>query len=164
MRAGLDYRHGTGHGVGAALNVHEGPQSISPRWGNTTGLQAGMVLSNEPGYYEDGAFGIRIENLLVVAEAATKHNFGGKGYLGFDRLTHIPIQKDLIDVAMLTAEEADWVDSYHADVWERISPLLQGADDGAALAFLREATAPLGREGLGAAADSPVALASAGAS
>lgn len=90
--AGLDYRHGTGHGVGAALNVHEGPQGISPRFGNMTGLQASMVVSNEPGYYEDGAFGIRIENLQIVAEASTAHRFGGTTFLGFERLTLVPIQ------------------------------------------------------------------------
>ena len=88
---GLDYRHGTGHGVGAALNVHEGPQSISPRFGNPTPLRPGMVLSNEPGYYEDGpdGFGIRIENLLVVREAATAKTFGEKKYLEFYPLTPV---------------------------------------------------------------------------
>jgi Xaa-Pro aminopeptidase len=94
---GLDYRHGTGHGVGAALNVHEGPQGISPRFGNMTPLMPGMILSNEPGYYEDGAFGIRIETLLRVVEAQTKFNFGDTGYLSFDVLTLIPIQKKLME-------------------------------------------------------------------
>ena len=150
-RAGLNYLHGTGHGVGAALNVHEGPQSISPRFGNLTPLEAGMVLSNEPGYYEDGAFGIRIENLLVVREMKTENNFGGKAFFGFERLTHIPIQKALIDTSMLTPDEANWVDTYHADVRERLAPLLQSADDAEALAFLEEATAPLDRVGLGEA-------------
>lgn len=91
--SGLDYRHGTGHGVGAALNVHEGPQGISPRFGNSTGLQASMVVSNEPGYYEDGAFGIRIENLQIIAEAKTSHRFGGTSFLGFERLTLVPMQE-----------------------------------------------------------------------
>ena len=76
-KAGLDYRHGTGHGVGAALNVHEGPCGISPRI-NHTALEPGMVLSNEPGYYEDGAFGIRIENLLIVKSVETPNRFGDK--------------------------------------------------------------------------------------
>lgn len=89
---GLDYGHGTGHGVGAALNVHEGPQSISPRYGNTVGLREGMVCSNEPGYYQTGAFGIRIENLLVVRRRQTAHQMAGRSFLGFDQLTHVPIQ------------------------------------------------------------------------
>lgn len=101
---------------------------------------------------EDGSFGIRIENLLVVREAKTEHNFGGKTYLGFERLTHIPIQKALIDVALLTTEEADWVDAYHADVYALIAPLLEDdEEDASALAFLKEATAPLDREGQGSA-------------
>lgn len=91
--SGLDYRHGTGHGVGAALNVHEGPQGISPRFGNLTGLQPSMVVSNEPGYYEDGAFGIRIENLQVIVDAKTANRFGGTTFLGFERLTLVPIQE-----------------------------------------------------------------------
>ena len=79
---GLNYRHGTGHGVGAALNVHEGPQSISARFGNTQPLLPAMVCSNEPGYYEDGAFGIRIENLFVVVERETPFRFAGQPYYG----------------------------------------------------------------------------------
>ncbi|XP_027349794.1 aminopeptidase P2 isoform X2 [Abrus precatorius] len=92
-KVGLDYRHGTGHGVGAALNVHEGPQSISHRYGNLTSLVNGMVVSNEPGYYEDHAFGIRIENLLYVRNVETPNRFGGIEYLGFEKLTYVPIQK-----------------------------------------------------------------------
>ncbi|KAJ4832200.1 Aminopeptidase P2 [Turnera subulata] len=91
-KIGLDYRHGTGHGVGAALNVHEGPQSISYRYGNLTSLQKGMIVSNEPGYYEDHAFGIRIENLLYVKEVDTPNRYGGIEYLGFEKLTFVPIQ------------------------------------------------------------------------
>ncbi|PPR97346.1 hypothetical protein GOBAR_AA23319 [Gossypium barbadense] len=91
-KIGLDYRHGTGHGVGAALNVHEGPQSISFRYGNVTPLQKGMIVSNEPGYYEDHAFGIRIENLLCVQEINTPNRYGGIEYLGFEKLTFFPIQ------------------------------------------------------------------------
>ncbi|GFZ02959.1 metallopeptidase M24 family protein [Actinidia rufa] len=94
-KIGLDYRHGTGHGVGAALNVHEGPQSISFRFGNMTPLQKGMIVSNEPGYYEDHAFGIRIENLLHVEESDTPNRFGGIGYMGFEKLTFVPIQTDI---------------------------------------------------------------------
>ncbi|BBH06565.1 Metallopeptidase M24 family protein [Prunus dulcis] len=104
-KIGLDYRHGTGHGVGAALNVHEGPQGISFRFGNMTPLQKGMIVSNEPGYYEDHAFGIRIENLLVVKEVDTPNRFGGIGYLGFEKLTFVPIQAKLIDLSLLSAAD-----------------------------------------------------------
>ncbi|EEF49835.1 xaa-pro aminopeptidase, putative [Ricinus communis] len=123
-KIGLDYRHGTGHGVGAALNVHEGPQSISFRYGNTTPLQKGMIVSNEPGYYEDHAFGIRIENLLHVKEADTPNRFGGIEYLGFEKLTFLPIQTKLVDLSLLSANEIDWLDDYHSQVWEKVSPLL----------------------------------------
>lgn len=134
--AGLDYRHGTGHGVGAALNVHEGPQSISPRFGNPTPLRPGMVLSNEPGYYEDGGFGIRIENLLIVNKADTAHTFGDKDYLKFDYLTHIPIQKKLIDFGLLSEKEVRWLNEYHQAVWDRVAPRVE---DDEVKAWLKEA-------------------------
>ena len=139
---GLDYRHGTGHGVGAALNVHEGPQSVSPRFGNPTPLRPGMVLSNEPGYYEDGpdGFGIRIENLLVVREAATAHTFGDKKYLEFTPLTLIPIQKKLIDWNLMAPKDIAWLNEYHAQVWERVSPRVE---DEETKAWLRDATKPV---------------------
>jgi len=124
--SGLDYRHGTGHGVGAALNVHEGPQGISPRFGNMTALLPGMILSNEPGYYEDGAFGIRIENLLHVVDADTKHNFGDTGFMKFESLTLIPIQAKLMDLNIMSDKEIEWVNEYHAKVWEKISPRVEG--------------------------------------
>eukprot|EP00238_Polyblepharides_amylifera_P013764 CAMPEP_0196598434 /NCGR_PEP_ID=MMETSP1081-20130531/94318_1 /TAXON_ID=36882 /ORGANISM="Pyramimonas amylifera, Strain CCMP720" /LENGTH=636 /DNA_ID=CAMNT_0041924129 /DNA_START=383 /DNA_END=2290 /DNA_ORIENTATION=- len=114
---GLDYRHGTGHGVGACLNVHEGPHSISPRYNNMTPLRSGMIVSNEPGYYEDGAFGIRIEHLLVVEEKKTPNRFGGVDYLGFRPLTHIPIQSKMMMPELLSPAEVAWIDSYHAQVW-----------------------------------------------
>ncbi|XP_024019004.1 probable Xaa-Pro aminopeptidase P [Morus notabilis] len=138
-KIGLDYRHGTGHGVGAALNVHEGPQSISFRYGNMTPLQKGMIVSNEPGYYEDHAFGIRIENLIVVKEADTPIRFGGIEYLGFEKLTFVPIQAKLIDLTLLSAEEITWLNDYHSQVWEKVSPLL----DGSALQWLWNNTQPL---------------------
>ena len=141
-QAGLDYMHGTGHGVGAALNVHEGPHSISARWGNTTGLRAGMVVSNEPGFYEAGAFGIRIENLLVAEPRATARA-GDKAFLGFRQLTHAPIQASLIDAALLAPAEVAWVDAYHERVWAAVSPRLDEGCDGRR--WLREATAPLAR-------------------
>jgi len=136
---GLDYRHGTGHGVGAALNVHEGPQGISPRYGNLTGLLAGMILSNEPGYYEDGAFGIRIETLLQVVKAETKFNFGDTGYLAFEVLTMIPIQTKLMDMSIMSTKEIKWVNDYHAKVWKNISPRVSGAT----LKWLENACKPI---------------------
>ena len=144
-QAGLDYAHGTGHGVGAALNVHEGPQGISFNFANQTPLQPGMVLSNEPGYYASGAFGIRIENLLIVVEKPGLGGPGGKDprkrkFLGFERLTHIPISKRLIKAELLAPEEVAWLDAYHAEVWEKVGPLVQSAE---AKAWLLEATAPL---------------------
>ncbi len=144
-QAGLDYAHGTGHGVGAALNVHEGPQGISFNFANQTPLQPGMVLSNEPGYYSAGQWGIRIENLLVVVE---KQGLGGEGrdprarrFLGFERLTHIPISKRLVKKELLVPEEVRWLDGYHAEVWAKVAPLVASEE---ARAWLREATSPLG--------------------
>mmetsp|Transcript_53185 Transcript_53185/g.159197 ORF Transcript_53185/g.159197 Transcript_53185/m.159197 type:complete len:838 (-) Transcript_53185:170-2683(-) len=151
---GKDYGHGTGHGVGAALNVHEGPQSISPRWANTEVMKKGMVVSNEPGYYEDGNFGIRIENLLEVAfvdpvndvekgEGQPKRAPGQKTFLKFRKLTQIPIQTNLIDIELMTEEELDWLDAYHGEVWENISPLLEEGSCGRA--WLEKACAPIDR-------------------
>ncbi|MFS7946137.1 putative xaa-Pro aminopeptidase [Helianthus anomalus] len=126
-KVGLDYRHGTGHGVGAALNVHEGPQSISFRFGNMTPLHKGMIISNEPGYYEDHSFGIRIENLLFVKEVNTPNRFGGNTYIGFEKLTFVPIQTKLIDLTLLSAAEIDWLNDYHSQVWEKVSSLVDGS-------------------------------------
>lgn len=129
--AGLDYRHGTGHGVGAGLNVHEGPQSISPRPGsNKWGIVAGMVVSNEPGYYQEGedGFGIRIENLVEVVEVATKHRFGEGPYLGFKELTLVPIDRSLILTEMLNVEEMAWVDAYHTRVRDEVGPAMPCGD------------------------------------
>ncbi|CAI5982289.1 unnamed protein product [Closterium sp. NIES-64] len=138
---GLDYRHGTGHGVGAGLNVHEGPQSISPRFGNPTPLQAGMVVSNEPGFYHDNQFGIRIENLLVVREQQTQFRFGGTTYLGFECLTLFPIQTKLVSVELLSNAEVKWINDYHQRVWDTVSPLLSGAP----LQWLQRNTQPISR-------------------
>ncbi len=112
---GLDYKHGTGHGVGYFLNVHEGPHGISKI--NTTPLKPGMVVSNEPGYYKEGEYGIRIESLVLVKEAEA-------GYYEFETLTKAPIDKKLIDKQLLTKDEIDWLDNYHDDVYKKLSPSL----------------------------------------
>jgi Xaa-Pro aminopeptidase len=145
-----DYGHGTGHGVGAALNVHEGPHSISPRWNNKEPLKAAMIVSNEPGYYEDGRFGIRIENLLEIemVDEGEKSVVNGddsmnppvgktsKQFLKFRPLTLIPIQKSLIRLEIMTKEELDWLDSYHNVVWEKLSKLME--DDTPGKEWLRK--------------------------
>ncbi len=115
---------GTGHGVGAALNVHEGPQRISPLV-DGQGLFAGMIVSNEPGYYVENSFGIRIENLLIVVPRNDLGAFAGKGFLGFERLTQIPIQTKLLDVNLLTDAELNWLNAYHEEVKCKIKPLLK---------------------------------------
>ncbi|WP_066551247.1 MULTISPECIES: aminopeptidase P family protein [unclassified Sphingomonas] len=127
---GLDYPHGTGHGVGAYLSVHEGPQRIAapnyPGGGPAEPLRAGMILSNEPGYYKAGDYGIRIENLVLTVEREVP---GAEApMLGFETLTFAPIERTLIDPALLTSAERDWLDAYHRDVIARIAPQLDGAD------------------------------------
>jgi Xaa-Pro aminopeptidase len=140
-RAGLDYAHGTGHGVGAYLAVHEGPQRISPVGSSQAGgdepLKAGMFLSNEPGYYKTGEYGIRIENLVLVVPVEIEG--AEKRVLGFETLTFAPIDRNLIDLSLLTGEERAWVDAYHARVLEVVGPQL----DGEAKAWLEEQCAAL---------------------
>ena len=135
--AGLDYDHGTGHGVGTYLGVHEGPQGISNR-GQGVELATGMVLSNEPGYYKEGAFGIRIENLITVIGAPAPKG-AEREMMGFEPLTLAPIDRSLIDVKLLSAEERAWVDAYHAHVRDELSSLL----DEPVATWLATATAPL---------------------
>jgi Xaa-Pro aminopeptidase len=120
-RAGLDYDHGTGHGVGSFLSVHEGPQGISRR--NMETLLPGMIVSNEPGYYREGAFGIRLENLLLVRQPETT-DCGDRAMLSFETLTLVPFDRRLIDPSMLTSDEADWLDSYQRHVRDTLRPLL----------------------------------------
>ncbi|HEX8401510.1 MAG TPA: aminopeptidase P family protein [Allosphingosinicella sp.] len=126
--AGLDYAHGTGHGVGAFLSVHEGPQRISPAGSSQAGgdepLRAGMFLSNEPGYYKAGEYGIRIENLVLVEPLRVAG--AEKEMLGFETLTFAPIDRTLIDPELLSPAERDWLDAYHAQVLQRIGPQLEG--------------------------------------
>jgi len=139
--AGVDYAHGTGHGVGSFLSVHEGPQRIAKPGGGQAGtgqeLHAGMILSNEPGYYKPGAYGIRIENLVLIEE---RQIAGAEGrWLGFETLTFVPLDRSLIEASLLTAAEIAWIDDYHARVRALLSPRLSGAD----LAWLERETAPL---------------------
>jgi len=139
-RDGLDFRHGTGHGVGAFLNVHEGPQGISFRpQSYTVPLQAGMTITNEPGYYEDGAFGIRIENVLLTKEAVVPDNFGGKKYLCFENITFVPIQTKMVDMSIMNPEEIKWLNDYHAEVLAKVGPHL----DAKTLAWLKKETQPI---------------------
>ena len=139
--AGLDYAHGTGHGVGSFLAVHEGPQRISPVGSSQSGgdepLQAGMIISNEPGYYKTGEYGIRIENLVLVVPREIEG--AEKEMLGFETLTFAPIDRRLIDPQMLDPEELIWLNCYHAHVLAKIGPSLQGED----LAWLQHACAPI---------------------
>jgi Xaa-Pro aminopeptidase len=139
--AGLDYAHGTGHGVGSFLAVHEGPQRISPVGSSQSGgdepLAAGMIISNEPGYYKAGEYGIRIENLVLVVPREIEG--AEKEMLGFETLTFAPIDRRLIDAEMLTPEELVWLNCYHAHVRARIGPSLSGAD----LEWLQQACAPI---------------------
>ncbi|MCY4333119.1 MAG: aminopeptidase P family protein [Litoreibacter sp.] len=130
---GMDYDHGTGHGVGAYLSVHEGPQRLSRV--SEVKLQPGMILSNEPGYYREGAFGIRIENLIVVQDAP---EMGDKrDQLSFETLTYVPIDRRLIVTEMLSPAERSWINDYHAQVAQRLS------FEGATADWLKQATAPL---------------------
>jgi Xaa-Pro aminopeptidase len=135
--AGLDYDHGTGHGVGSYLGVHEGPQRIS-KAPNSVALLPGMIVSNEPGYYKEGAFGIRIENLQVVTEPAAIPG-GERPMLGFETLTLAPIDRRLVETALMTPEETAQLDAYHARVLAEIGPLVP--ED--VRAWLAEVCAPL---------------------
>ncbi len=121
---GLDYDHGTGHGVGQFLSVHEGPHRIS-KAGNTVVLQPGMILSDEPGYYKAGAYGIRIENLVAVREV--DHPGAERPMLGFETLTLAPIDLALVDRAVLSDDEAAWLNAYHARVRDELTPLVDEA-------------------------------------
>jgi Xaa-Pro aminopeptidase len=134
-RAGLDFDHGVGHGVGSYLSVHEGPQRVAKT--GAVALEPGMILSNEPGFYREGAFGIRIENLLAVEPRAIAG--GERDMLGFETLTLAPIDTRPIDVKMLDAHEKAWINAYHLRVRKLISPLLGASERG----WLRSATNPI---------------------
>lgn len=139
-QAGLDYAHGTGHGVGSFLSVHEGPQRIAGAAGAAGGdepLAAGMIISNEPGYYKTGEYGIRIENLVLVTPVAVEG--AEQPMLGFETLTLAPIDLRLVDTALLSGAERDWLNAYHARVREALSPAMP--ED--ARSWLAEATRPI---------------------
>ena len=137
--AGQDYDHGTGHGVGAYMSVHEGPQRLA-RTGAEP-LAVGMILSNEPGYYRDGAFGIRLENLIVVEPAPPLAGADKRDMLAFRTLTHVPVDRRGLVPEMLAPAEREWLDSYHAEVWARLS----GQVSAPARDWLKQATAPIWR-------------------
>ncbi|GGB39304.1 aminopeptidase [Sphingomonas metalli] len=130
--AGLDYGHGTGHGVGAYLSVHEGPQRIAapnyPGGQSLEPLRAGMMLSNEPGYYKPGEYGIRIENLVLVEPRTIPGGDPDRAMLGFETLTFAPIEREMIDPALLTDDELSWINGYHAAVTKIIGPELDEDD------------------------------------
>ena len=135
-QAGLDFDHGTGHGIGSFLCVHEGPARIAKS--GTVPLKPGMILSNEPGYYKPGSYGIRIENLVIVKKVETPEG-GERELLGFDNVTRVPLDSRLIDVQLLNAEERAWIEAYHAMVRRDLEPLLEGASTD----WLLQATQPL---------------------
>jgi Xaa-Pro aminopeptidase len=135
-QAGLDYDHGTGHGVGSFLSVHEGPVSISTHLRPAT-LAEGMILSDEPGYYRPGHYGIRIENLLLVQKVPVE---GTKPFFAFETLTLAPYDRRMIDTGLLSTQEREWVDRYHARVLAEVGPALPDE----ARFWLERVCAPLG--------------------
>jgi len=134
---GIDYKHGTGHGIGYILNVHEGPQNIRWRFAsgqNEAPLMPGMIVSDEPGVYIEGSYGIRIENILEVI----KKGSGEYGqFLGFDHLTYAPIDLEAIDTSIMDQSDIKALNDYHAEVYKRVSPLIDDAD---VLKWLKTAT------------------------
>jgi Xaa-Pro aminopeptidase len=142
--AGLDFGHGTGHGIGAYLSVHEGPQRIAspnyPGGASLEPLRAGMMLSNEPGYYKAGQYGIRIENLILIEPRAIAGGDPERQMLGFETLTFVPIERDLIDPALLTDAELTWLNFYHNKVEATLAPLMEGEDR----QWLSQKCAPVG--------------------
>ncbi len=134
-QAGLDFDHGTGHGVGSYLSVHEGPQRISKL--GTTPLEPGMILSNEPGFYKEGEYGIRIENLIVVEERIIPG--GDRTIYGFETITWCPYERALIELKLLDDGEIAWINAYHAQVWSNLAPLVEGE----AKIWLEQACLPL---------------------
>uniref|UniRef100_A0A8C9T7T5 Xaa-Pro aminopeptidase 1 n=1 Tax=Scleropages formosus TaxID=113540 RepID=A0A8C9T7T5_SCLFO len=140
---GLDYLHGTGHGVGCFLNVHEGPCGISYKTFADEPLESGMILSDEPGYYEDGSFGIRIENVVLVVPAKPKYNYRNRGSLTFEPVTLVPIQVKMINTEMLTQKERDWLNEYHRQCRDIVGAELERQGRKEALDWLIRETQPI---------------------
>jgi Xaa-Pro aminopeptidase len=141
QKEGLDYRHGTGHGVGSYLNVHEGPIGIGTRVQYAeVALAAGNVVSIEPGYYEDGNYGIRIENIAIVRDVTTRYSFGEKPYLGFEHVTMVPFSRNLIDARLLNDIEKKWLNEYHSDILDKTKGFFE--NDPLTMAWLRRETQP----------------------
>ena len=137
---GVDFGHGTGHGVGYFLNVHEGPQTISKAVVEPQmAMEAGMITSVEPGIYRPGQWGVRIENLVLNVPATTRENGAFGDFLEFETLTLCPIDTRCIDLSLMRADEIAWLNGYHATVRARLAPKVSGA----ALAWLNERTEPI---------------------
>jgi Xaa-Pro aminopeptidase len=136
----MSYGHGTGHGIGSYLCVHEGPQSLSPVTGNRQPILPGMFLTIEPGFYQEGRYGIRIENLAVVAVDAALST-ESETFLKLEIVTRCPVDRRLIETAMLDEGEIAWLDGFHADVARALEPLVEGE----VKSWLAAATAPLER-------------------
>lgn len=153
-RNGLDYRHGTGHGIGMFLSVHEGPQKISvgcPKpWEKP--IVPGMFQSDEPGYYEDGKFGIRLETVIMAVDAETKNTFNDVKYVKFEPVSFVPYWKKLIDLSIMTPEEINWLNNYHKQCREKVGKMLkdQGKED--VYKWLLQETEPISTEGSGGGA------------
>ncbi|KAJ3653741.1 hypothetical protein Zmor_012978 [Zophobas morio] len=144
---GLDYAHGTGHGIGSYLNVHEGPMGISWRpIADDPGLEAGMFVSNEPGYYEDGKFGIRLEDIVEIVEAKPPHNFNDRGFLTFETITFAPKQRKLVLVDLLTDKELTYLNAYHQQCRDLIGPILEKQGHAETKEWLWRETEPLVRK------------------
>ena len=141
----MNYLHGTGHGIGSFLNVHEGPQSISYRTSpNEEGLRAGMIVSNEPGYYKPGSFGIRIESVIVYKEAEQQSdNDSETVFIKPETITCVPLDRKLIDKTLLTADEITWVDEYHKFCWSKLLPLAEEKGKTDLIDWLKSQTAKL---------------------
>ncbi|KAH8092155.1 peptidase, M24 family protein, partial [Phellopilus nigrolimitatus] len=144
-KEGLNYLHGTGHGFGSFLNVHEGPHGFS----SDTPLVPGHVITNEPGFYNDGKWGIRIESALLVKKVQTKHEFNGNIWLGFERLTVVPIQTKMVKEGMLSKSEIAWIKDHNKRCFEKLEPLIR--EDKRALKWLRREA----ERGIGQASPGP---------
>lgn len=142
---GLDYRHGTGHGVGCCLNVHEYPPLISSGTSaaSMSCIVPGMIFSDEPGYYEKDVFGVRIESLLLCHTVDTLHRFHHNHYLAFENLTIVPFCRKMIDVSLLSREQVEYIDHFHTQCFEKLSPIMRERGDSRAYKYLRRETLPL---------------------